>query len=105
MTKGEYNVDRDKEMSIYLEKLDKLTNDIDDNYLLGYYEAILNILGEFSDGQCTDCIFSYEVESYNPDFIYPEIDLKCRLDECWIDSIKKLLCKNNKRAKIIRGQK
>lgn len=93
-----------KEILAYRKKIDDLTEDIDDNFLLGYSEAILNLLGEFNNGQCTDCPFSYEVEYYAIDFIYPECDLKCRLDECWIDRVKKLLCGKtditNKKVKI-----
>lgn len=52
---------------------------LDDNFLLEYSKAVLNILGEFTNGHCP---FSYETESYSPDFIYPEYDLKCKLDDC-----------------------
>lgn len=82
---------QEKNIDIYREKINKFVENLDDNFLLGYSEAILNLLGEFTNGQCSDCPFSHEVESYSPDFIYPEYDLKCRFDECWIDSIKKLL--------------
>ncbi len=82
----------------YRKKIEKLTEtlngemlSLDDNFLLGYSEAILNLLGEFTNGQCADCPFSYEVESYSPDFIYPEYDLKCKLDNCWIDAVKTLI--------------
>lgn len=75
----------------YRKKIDELIENLDDNFLLGYSEAILNLLGEFTNGQCTDCPFSYEVESYSPDFIYPEYDLKCKLDDCWIDVVKTLI--------------
>lgn len=81
--------DNQQKIVIYKEKIEKLTENIDDDFLLGYSEAILNILGEFTNGQCTDCPFSYEI-------IYPEYDLKCRLDECWIDTVKKLFSKNKR---------
>lgn len=84
----------DKDMLEYAEKIDKETENIDDNFLLGYSEAILNLLGKFSNGECTDCPFSYEEEVYYcPDFIYPEIGVKCRLEKCWIDEVKKLIRK------------
>ncbi len=67
----------------FLKIIQMETDDIDDNFLLGYSEAILNMLGEFSDGECSQCPFSYEVETPAPDFIYPEIDLRCSLEECW----------------------
>ena len=86
-------MDEEKEILTYREKIEELTDNIDDDYLLGYSEAILNLLGEFTNGKCDDCPFSYEVESCSPDFTYPEYSLKCSLNECWIDSIKKLLCK------------
>lgn len=35
--------------------------------------------------------FSYETESYIPDFIYPEYGLKCKLDDCWVDTVKILI--------------
>lgn len=86
------------DMEDYRKKIKELTEmlnsemlSLDDNFLLGYSEAILNLLGEFTNGQCTDCPFSYEVESYSPDFIYPEYDLKCKLDDCWIDTVKTLI--------------
>lgn len=79
----------------YRKNIDELTKDLDDDSLLGYSEAILNLLGEFTNGQCTDCPFSYEVESYSPDFIYPEYDLKCKLDDCWIDAVKALIRNND----------
>lgn len=82
------------EIGYYRKKIKELTEDLDDDSLLGYSEAILNLLGEFTNGQCADCPFSYEVESYNPDFIYPEYDLKCKLDECWIDTVKTLIRNN-----------
>lgn len=81
---------QEKDIETYRKKIEKLTEDIDDDYLLGYSEAILNLLGEFTNGQCADCPFSYEIECPSPDFIYPEYDLKCSLDECWIDTVKKL---------------
>ena len=74
----------------YLEKIESLTRDLDDNFLLGYSEAILNILGKFTNGQCEDCPVSYEVEYYNSDFIYPEYDIRCKLDKCWIDTVKEI---------------
>ena len=79
------------EIEDYRKKIEELTENLDDNFLLGYSQAVLNILGQFTNGQCTDCPFSYETESYNPDFIYPEYDLKCELDNCWIDSVKTLI--------------
>lgn len=86
------------DMEDYRKKIKELTEmlnsemlSLDDNFLLGYSEAILNLLDEFTNGQCTDCPFSYEVESYSPDFIYPEYDLKCKLDDCWIDTVKTLI--------------
>lgn len=82
------------EIEDYSKKIEELTENLDDNFLLGYSEAILNILGKFTNGQCDDCPFSYEVESYSPDFTYPEYYLKCKLDNCWIDTVKTLiLCK------------
>ena len=85
---------QEKDIETYrqeIEKLiEKLTDNLDDNFLLGYSEAVLNLLGEFTNGQCSDCPFSYEVESYSYDLIYPECDIKCRLDVCWIDTAKKL---------------
>lgn len=79
------------EIEDYRKKIEELAENLDDNFLLGYYEAILNILGKFTNGQCADCPFSYEVESYSPDFIYPEYDLKCRLNNCWINTVKTLI--------------
>src|SRR3990167_6363476 len=61
------------EIEDYRKKIEELAENLDDNFLLGYSEAILNILGEFTNGQCADCPFSYEVESYSPDFIYLNI--------------------------------
>ena len=58
------------EIEDYRKKIEELTENLDDDSLLGYSEAILNILGEFTNGQCADCPFSYEVESYSPDFMY-----------------------------------
>lgn len=81
---------KEEDIIAYRQKIEKLTENLDDNLLLGYSEAILNLLGEFTNGQCSDCPLSYEIECYSPDFIYPEIDLRCRLDECWIDTVKKL---------------
>lgn len=78
----------------YIKKIEEITENLDDNYLLGYSEAILNILGEFSNGQCTDCPFSYEIEDYSLDFVYPEYDIKCKFDNCWIDDVKKLIRDN-----------
>ena len=72
----------------YREKIELLTQDLDDNFLLGYSEAILNLLGKFTSGQCEDCPFSYEVEYYNSDFVYPEYDTMCKLEKCWIDAVK-----------------
>ncbi len=66
----------------YRKKIELLTQDLDDDFLLGYSEAILNILGEFTNGRCSDCPFSYEVE----------YDLKCKLDKCWIDTVKEIIC-------------
>lgn len=66
------------EIENYRKKIEELTENLDDDFLLGYSEAVLNILGEFTNGQCADCPFSYEVESYSPDFVYPEYDLKCK---------------------------
>ncbi len=79
------------EIENYRKKIEELTENLDDDFLLGYSEAVLNILGEFTNGQCADCPFSYEVESYSPDFVYPEYDLKCKFDNCWIDTIKTLI--------------
>lgn len=36
----------------FRKKINDLIIDSDDNFLLGYSEAILNLLGEFSNGQC-----------------------------------------------------
>jgi len=85
----------DKDILTYVEKIDELTNDLNDDFLLGYVEAILNILGKFDNGECEDCPFSFEDEVFCQDFIVPEIDLKCKLDECWIESVKKLIKKQN----------
>ena len=74
----------------YIKKIESLIQDLDDDFLLGYSEAILNILGKFTNGQCGDCPFSYEVEYYNSDFIYPEYDIRCKLDKCWIDTVKEI---------------
>lgn len=79
-----------EKIEAYIEKIESLTQDLDDNFLLGYSEAILNILGRFTNGQCEDCPFSYEVECYNSDFIYPEHDIGCKLDKCWIDTVKEI---------------
>jgi len=75
----------------YRKKIEDLTGNLDDDYLLGYSEAILNILDIFTNGKCEDCPFSFESEYHCSDFIYPEYDLKCKLDECWTDTVKKLL--------------
>lgn len=83
------------EIEDYRKKIEELTKDLDDDFLLGYSEAILNILREFMNGQCAYCPFSYEVESYNQDF-NPEYDLECKLDNCWIDTIKTLIINENK---------
>jgi hypothetical protein len=80
--------DHRKKIDELTETLDSKMLSLDDNFLLGYSEAILNILCEFTNGQCADCPFSYDIESYSPDFIYPEYDLKCKLDNCWIDTVK-----------------
>ncbi len=82
---------KDNKTEEFRKKIDDLTKDLKDNFLLGYTEAIYNLLGEFSNGQCADCPFSYETEYYCPDFINPEYDLKCRLDKCWIDTVKELI--------------
>lgn len=59
--------DYHKKIEELTEKLNSKMLSLDDDFLLGYSEAILNILGEFTNGQCADCPFSYEVESYSPD--------------------------------------
>lgn len=85
---------KEKEIEEYGKKIEELTNNLEDDNLLGYSEAILNLLGIFTNGQCEDCPFSYETEYYCSDFIYPEYYLKCKLDKCWIDTVKKFF-KNN----------
>jgi hypothetical protein len=81
---------KENEIEKYGKKIQKLTDHLDDNSLLGYSEAILNLLGIFTNDRCEDCPFSFEPVYYHPDFIYPEYDLKCKLEKCWIDSIKEL---------------
>lgn len=84
------NDDIKRKIEEYGKKIDELSINLDDDHSLGYFEAILNLFGIFTNGECEDCPFSYDVEVYNYDFIYPEYDLKCRLDKCWIDTAKEL---------------
>lgn len=79
------------EIEDFRKKIEELTENLGDDFLLGYSEAVLNILGEFTNGPCDDCPFSDEIEIYSPDFIYPEYDLKCKLDNCWIYTVKTLI--------------
>lgn len=84
----------------FIKEMQKET-DYDDDYKLGYAEAILNLAGEFSNGQCEDCPFSHEVECPCYDFTIPEIDLRCGLKECWIERIKKLIYKEQEKLRKI----
>lgn len=88
------------EIEDYRTKIECLTENLDDDFLLGYSEAILNILGGFTNGQCDDCPFSYEVEGYGIDSTYPEYDLKCKLNDCWIDTAKTLIINSEENNKL-----
>jgi hypothetical protein len=80
-----------KKLEAYCKELEKEIDGDWDGHQLGYSEAILNLLGEFSNGQCADCPFSYEIETNSPDFITPEYGLKCSLEKCWIIAVKDII--------------
>lgn len=80
-----------KKLNAYRKVLEKEIDGDWDGHQLGYLEAILNLLGEFGNGQCADCPFSYESEFHSPDFSVPEYDLKCSLEKCWINAVKDII--------------
>ena len=83
----------------FLKEMHEETDGLDDNNLLGYAEAILNLAGEFTNGHCEECPFSGMEEIASPDFITPEYGLTCSLNECWIDRIKKLIWKEQEQIR------
>lgn len=74
----------------YYKKIEKELES-DDDYEIGYFEAVSNMLGNFSNGQCADCGFCYETDRYDFESGLPEASLHCCLDECWIDEVKRII--------------
>lgn len=75
----------------YYKKIEPEINDSDDNFILGYQEAVSNLLGTFNNGVCADCPFCFETSSYDFESCQPEAILHCSLDKCWIDEVKKII--------------
>lgn len=79
-----------------IEELKEKIKELPDNcdFTNGYVEAILNLLGEYPNLQCTDCPFSDEGMDYTYT-IYGEGYIICTLGateegdgKCWIEIIK-----------------
>jgi len=78
-------------LKAYLKKIESEMSDSRDDYVLGYQEAIFNLCGEYNNGHCEDCIFSYETEITDFESCQPEAVMNCSLDRCWIEEVKKII--------------
>lgn len=82
----------DRKLHEYFLKIDiEIGWNVTDNYLLGYSEAVSNMLGEFNNGRCEDCAFCFETETTDFESCQPEAVLNCSLERCWIEEIKKII--------------
>lgn len=83
----------------FLKEIHEQTDHEPDDWKLGYAEAILNLVGDFTNGQCEDCPFGYIISYENEEFAGFEHDMRCSLKECWIDRVKKLIWKEQEQLR------
>lgn len=80
-----------KNLKRFIQKIEKQFDDSKGDFIIGYFEAIMNLSGESNNGMCVDCPFCYETDGIDFESQQPEAILHCSLERCWIDEVKDII--------------